>query len=93
MVDASVGVPYAYPSRATDADFDSLTYTIVSGPAGMSILAGPSQANNLEDPAGNVAWIPPAAAAGTYVPVTLRVEDGRGGEACRAIASMCDPAR
>ena len=81
VIDASVGMAYAYPSRATDPDFDALTYTIVSGPIGMSILAGPSQANNLEDPAGNVAWVPPAAAAGTYVPVTLKVEDGRGGEA------------
>ena len=81
IVEAMVGVAYAYPSRAIDPDFDSLTYTIVSGPVGMSILAGPSQSNNLADPAGNVAWVPEAKDIGKYVPVTLKASDGRGGEA------------
>ena len=81
IVEAMVGVAYAYPSRAIDPDFDSLSYTIVSGPVGMSILAGPSQSNNLADPAGNVAWVPEAKDIGKYVPVTLKASDGRGGEA------------
>ncbi len=88
-----MGESYAYPARAIDPDFDSLTYTIVSGPVGMSILAGPSHANNLADPAGNVAWVPEAKHIGTYVPVTLKASDGRGGEALQSYRIYVRPAQ
>lgn len=81
ILEASVGITYQYPSRAADPDFDALTYSLVSGPAGMSILAGPSNNNDSADTAGNVTWTPPASAAGTYVSVTLRADDNRSGEA------------
>jgi hypothetical protein len=62
-----VGGAYAYLVRATDPDGDPLTYSLVTAPAGMSI-----------DATGLVRWSP--AATGSY-PVTIRVDDGRGGSA------------
>ncbi|MCC6508858.1 MAG: putative Ig domain-containing protein, partial [Pirellulaceae bacterium] len=91
IIDAYVGVNYQYASRAADPDFDALTYAMIVGPTGMSMLAGPSSPSNAVDPAGNLSWTPPAAAAGTYVPVTLQVEDGRGGSALQSFRIYVHP--
>ena len=72
VVDAYVGMTYAYPSDAFDPDGDVLTYSVVSGPAGMTIV----------DPLdGTVTWDPPAELVGQLVSVTLRADDGNGGTA------------
>lgn len=62
------GAPYTYAARAVDADDDPLTYTLVAGPAGMTLDAA----------TGMLAWSPAAADAGLH-PVSVAVEDGRGG--------------
>ncbi|MCE3001129.1 MAG: Ig domain-containing protein, partial [Xanthomonadaceae bacterium] len=67
---AAPGVAYAYDVDATDADNDSLTYALGSAPAAMTINAG----------SGLIAWTPAAAQVGANS-VTVRVTDGRGGEA------------
>jgi len=63
-------VAYAYDVDATDADNDPLTYALGSAPAGMTINAG----------SGLIAWTPAAAQVGANS-VSVRVTDGRGGEA------------
>jgi RHS repeat-associated protein len=62
-----LGWTYTYPVRAIDADKDPLIYSLLAGaPTGMTI-----------DPnLGNITWQPTA--TGSY-PVTVRVDDGRGG--------------
>jgi RHS repeat-associated protein len=70
VVDATVNTAYSYPAAATDPDGDPLTFTVISGPQGLSI-----------DPAtGLVTWAPTVAQLGTDA-VTLRVDDGKGGTA------------
>jgi RHS repeat-associated protein len=64
----AVGQTYAYTLAATDPDGDPLTYTVVSGPAGLSP----------PDDAHRITWTPTT--AGVYA-VRLRVSDGRGGVA------------
>jgi RHS repeat-associated protein len=68
--EALVGHPYAYSAAASDPDGDALTFSLQSGPAGMSV-----------DPAtGKVTWGPQAGDLGNQA-VDLRVADGRGGVA------------
>jgi RHS repeat-associated protein len=70
VVDASVNTAYRYQAQATDADGDALNFSLVSGPAGLTV-----------DPAtGLVGWTPAASQLGTQA-VTLRVADGHGGSA------------
>src|SRR5262249_55730842 len=59
---------YIYKVNALDADGDTLTYAIVNGPAGMTI----------NQTTGLVSWDIGQNPTGQY-PVTVRVEDGRGG--------------
>ncbi|SOB76055.1 PKD domain-containing protein [Marinobacter sp. LV10R510-11A] len=61
------GQPYNYAVSATDADGDSLTYSLTQAPAGMVISA-----------AGQVSWTPTEEQAGAYG-VAIRVMDGNGG--------------
>jgi len=61
---ATVGRPWTYPATAEDGDGDSVTWSLLVAPAGMS-QAG-----------GQLDWTPTA--AGTF-DVVLRVSDGRGG--------------
>ena len=69
-VDASVGQAYHYAAHASDPDGDPLTYTLATGPAGMTI-----------DPAtGALTWTPQPSDAGNQ-DVSVRVADGRGGSA------------
>lgn len=60
--------PYGYNAMAVDADGDTLTWSITEGPDGLVV-----------DPAtGVLAWPADSVVYGVH-PVTLRVEDGRGG--------------
>ncbi len=59
------GGTYSYLVEAVDADRDPLTYALVSGPDGMTIVSE----------SGLVSW---ASSVGVF-PVTLRVSDRRGG--------------
>jgi PKD repeat protein len=67
---ARAGFKYTYDADAIDPDLaigDTLTWSLVAGPAGMAI-----------DPAsGLLGWNVPASAAGSY-PVTIRVRDALG---------------
>jgi len=67
VVDAYVGSSYLYPSHATDPDFDSLTYSLVSGPAGLAVTSD-----------GKVLWSPTSDELGVQH-VTIQVIDGHGG--------------
>lgn len=64
-----VSQQYAYGVNAIDADQDSLTYSLTEAPTGMTI-----------DPnSGLLAWKPETVSPGDRIPVTVLVEDGRGG--------------
>ena len=81
VVDAYVSKLYTYPGLATDADGDTLTYSVVSGPVGLVIDAS----------SGVVTWTPPASLVDTTVPVSLKVIDGQGGEAIQDYAIYVHP--
>jgi streptogramin lyase len=68
--EAIPGVPYAYQATTSDADHDTPTYSLLTGPAGMQ----------LDRVSGKVTWSPGQSDLGTHV-VALRVDDGRGGSA------------
>jgi hypothetical protein len=70
----AIGGRYAYQVLAIDPDFDPLTYTLVTAPAGMTV-----------DAAGRVAWQPAGAQLGAN-PVVLRVDDGRGGSVSQSFS-------
>jgi hypothetical protein len=70
---ASVVTPYTYPATATDPDDDPLTFSVVSGPQGLSI-----------DPStGLVTWTPGGSQVGP-ANVTIQVSDGLGGTATQS---------
>jgi RHS repeat-associated protein len=75
VVDGNVATPYVYQARATDPDGDPLTFSVVNGPAGLTINPN----------SGLVQWSPTAAQVGTDS-VMLQVADGRGGTAVQAYA-------
>lgn len=91
VVDAYAGIPYAYPSRGTDPDLDALTYSILVAPSGMAIEAGPAPPTDRNNPAGNVSWTPTADHIGQFVPVSLHVDDGRGGMAIQSYEIYVQP--
>jgi RHS repeat-associated protein len=65
---AVTGLVYSYPVRAFDSDNDSLTFSLTSAPAGMTI-----------DPSsGLIQWTPLTTQTGSQS-VEIRVDDGRGG--------------
>jgi len=70
---ARAGQPYAYAVEAADPNGDPLSYHLDAGPDGMTI-----------DPSGVVRWQPAAELLGTQHPVSIRVDDGRGGSAVRS---------
>jgi len=68
VVSATVGIPYTYTAMAVDDDGDSVVYTVLNAPPGMTI----------GDSNGIISWTP--AATGNY-PLTVIASDGRGAEA------------
>ena len=68
-VNATVGQTYSYQSVATDSESNTLSYSLVAGPSGMTISS-----------TGLVTWTPPAGQQGTYS-ITLAASDGNGSEA------------
>ncbi len=80
VVQANVNTLYEYEATAEDADGDSLTFSLVPGPAGMMI-----------NPAtGLVTWTPTADQLGTQ-DITLQVADGQGGTATQMYAVLVQP--
>ncbi|MCB1881453.1 MAG: hypothetical protein KDI54_15605 [Gammaproteobacteria bacterium] len=80
--EATVGQPYVYDVQASDPDGDTLQYSLTTAPAGMSI--GPAS--------GQIEWTPTDAdQAASPVPVTVRVEDGRGGSDIQSFAIRVQP--
>jgi RHS repeat-associated protein len=78
---ATVGQLYSYAVTATDPDSDPLSYSLTASPAGMII-----------DPlSGLIHWTPGPADAGTR-PVTVKVADGRGGQALQPFDLAVAPA-
>jgi hypothetical protein len=67
---ATVGRPYDYGLRATDPDGDTLSYTLVRAPAGMTIQAA----------SGAIEWTPSNTQAGSHS-VSVRVADPAGAAA------------
>ncbi len=65
---AVIGQTYTYLAKATDADGDTLTYSLGTHPAGMTIA----------DSTGAIAWIPDSVQVGDQN-VTVNVSDGKGG--------------
>src|SRR5262245_1400944 len=66
VVQALASKPYSYDADATDPNNDPLTFSLRSGPNGLTVDA----ANGL------LRWNPTTSDIGTHA-VTLRVEDGR----------------
>ncbi len=72
---ATTGLPFAYPLHATDPDGDLLTYFLTDAPTGMHI----------DKSSGRIDWTPTKLQSGT-INVSLRVLDGRGGQATQSFA-------
>src|SRR5262249_16277739 len=70
---ANAALPFSYEVTATDPDGDALSYYLDAAPAGMSI----------DRTTGVVTWTPDAGQVGTQR-VSVRVLDGRGGEATQS---------
>ncbi|MCL1475965.1 Ig domain-containing protein [Argonema antarcticum] len=69
-IEAIVGKPYIYDADATDADKDSLTYSVLSGPDGLVV----------DSATGKITWNPTAADIGNHN-IIIKVKDNFGGEA------------
>ncbi|MBL8345948.1 MAG: tandem-95 repeat protein [Rubrivivax sp.] len=67
LTSATVGAAYAYRVAATDANGDTLTYSLTTAPTGMTINAT----------SGQISWTPTAAQIGSRA-VTARVADPGG---------------
>ena len=73
VTNATVNDPYTYDVEATDDNGDTLTYSLDTAPAGMTI----------DTASGLINWTPVAAQVGDN-PVTVRVADGEGGFATQS---------
>ncbi len=80
-IDAHPGKTYIYDVNATDPDADSLSYSLATSPAGMTIDAA----------TGIISWQPKVSDLGTAT-VTLEVADGRGGKAVQNYVISVAPA-
>lgn len=81
-LEATIGREYVYPSTAADPDNDTLTFSLVSGPTGLTI-----------DPqTGRVTWTPTSTQVGNF-PVAIRVSDGRGGTAEQSYTIVSEVSR
>lgn len=74
------GKVWTYQVRAADADGDPLTYSLKSGPQGMTIGAA----------TGAIKWDVPSRFTGK-APVTVSVTDGHGGEALQSFSIEIRP--
>ena len=63
-----ISLPFADQARAIDSDGDSLTWSLIEGPSGLTI-----------DPVTGVSAWPTEELQFGQFPITIRVEDGRGG--------------
>lgn len=75
----TVNQPYTYDVNASDADGDTLTYTLTSAPTGMTI----------DSSTGLIEWMP--STDGTF-PVTVVVTDRFGGQAIHSFSLQVHPA-
>jgi choice-of-anchor C domain-containing protein len=91
---ASVGRAYQSNLVALDADGDLLEFTLVSGPAGMSIQRNAirNAEGAITDYSHSLTWTPATSQVGNQV-VKLSVKDGRGGTDTQefTIATNADP--
>ena len=72
---------YQYAIEATDGDGDGLTYSIISGPAGLEVDAL----------TGLITWVPTDEQAGTHL-VEAKVDDGHGGSTVQQWNITVEPA-
>ncbi len=77
IVDANVNVRYVYQATAFDPDYDPLTFSVVTGPTGLSI----------GQHTGTVQWTPTDSQLGVQ-DVTLQVDDSNGGTATQAYSIL-----
>jgi hypothetical protein len=70
---ATVDQAYSYDVEATDADGDTLSYSLTVNPSAMSIDAA----------SGLISWTPTGAQIGNHS-VTVQVSDGQGGSAAQS---------
>jgi hypothetical protein len=67
-IKALINKPYIYDAEATDLEEDTLTYSLLTAPNGMTI----------EGNTGKISWTPGTNAVGNYS-ISVQVNDGRGG--------------
>nr|WP_322712654.1 putative Ig domain-containing protein [Nostoc sp. ChiSLP03a]MDZ8213882.1 putative Ig domain-containing protein [Nostoc sp. ChiSLP03a] len=80
VVDAAINTNYVYQAFVKDADDDSLSFSLLNAPQGMTV-----------DPStGIVSWTPIVSQLGTY-DVTLAVTDGKGGTIQQAFKVQTQP--
>lgn len=70
VLNAYLGTEYTYFSHASDPDGDSVTYSLLSSPSGMTIKPF----------TGEISWTPTPDFAGTHT-IVVQADDGRGGTA------------
>lgn len=76
---ATATLPYVYELAATDGDGDTLDYSLPTAPAGMAIGT-----------TGRIEWTPSAGQVGSH-PVSIRVQDGKGGQAVQNFTLLVEP--
>jgi len=87
QANASVGVPYEYQLTAEDTDNDTLTYTLLVRPDGMTL------GNFLPNGSGiSILWTPTNAQRGDCN-VTVEVTDGHRGRAVQTFSVHVEPIR
>jgi len=86
VLNARIGSPYSYLARAIDPEFEALSFSLSSAPAGMA----------MNPTTGEVDWVPQAADPPTN-DVIVHVQDPQGGQASQSFtiqlrSSNVDPA-
>jgi RHS repeat-associated protein len=67
-IEGLINKPYIYDADATDLEGDTLTYSLLTAPNGMTI----------ESDTGKISWTPGTNTVGNYS-ISVQVKDGRGG--------------
>jgi YD repeat-containing protein len=75
VTSATEGAAYSYDVEASDADGDTLTYSLTSAPDGMTI----------DSASGLIGWTPSTDQVGSQ-PVTVQVDDGNGGSVTQSFS-------